>query len=993
MRPSLASWVSDADALRYIGQLGVREVPLRLAYQTTRKDDLYLALVGELFQQMRDDDNRSEDWARLGNALAQYAAADKEAELRSIGVKLEDAALFAAAAFYFGGFPASAYLAIRTRDCVADNHAAQACFDLLARPTKIKSPLMLKLLSALRRGDLDAIALAEAGVHGEAQAALHIGPDQWIPTRLLQKLIGRFRITNLRSVLPDGPSGFWTPLILSFLNREPPTWDFFPSQIKAIQSGLLERTDTFSLQMPTGAGKTALCEILLYRHLKRNVDDAAVMLVPYRSLASELRSSLVKRLNGMGISARCAYGGTVPTGDEVRAFDDTRALIATPETLSGILSANPAFAKRISLAICDEGHLLDAPSRGVGLELLLSRMKVREVGAPRFVFLSAIIPNIEEINLWLGGTQDSVVLSDYRPAIAEFSVLRPSGRGVSARLDLEMHPHEAPPVCFRIECFLQRDDFQWTNSATGQRNTYPFTSLKTRAIAAARKTLPMGATVVFAANKRGDQGAIGLAEELLKQISQPLRLPDPISFANIETIGVTAEYLELEYGAEWVGTRAFRAGAVLHHGDIPQETREVVEAALRQRNVQFGICTNTLAEGVNLPIRTLVLYSVQRVGEGGARENLLTRDIKNLVGRAGRAGATTKGLVVCANERQWPLVEAVARQAAGEPVAGALRSLIVNVRRQLAAKKIGLTNELLEGSPNVHSLIDGIDATLLDLAATEIGDDDLLRLATQLAEQTFAFQQTDAESKKLLQDVFSLRAQRVTGIRSTGRLEWVRETGTRARMLDLVETGLVPLRQRWDDITDPINPGLVNIMLEWAWTQEDLQQEVREAYRLNAASNIDSVRESFFEAIRLWLAGRTFFELATGGHLPINDMLGLHSQVITFTLQTIVEQAVALLERLLRSQGQTLAPAVTHLPEHLRFGVPTTAGLILASGGIRHRRAYVALGAANELLNLSVNDKNGVFHAARVLLEQDTARWETQLGRLVLERTREDLSK
>ena len=153
MRTSLSTWVSDADALRHMGQFRVTEIPLRLAYQITRKDDLYLALVGELFRSMREDDNSSYDWARLGNALAQYAAQDRKDELKSIGVTLEDAALFSAAAFYLGGFPASAYLMTRTLIVDAQSQEAQACFDLLARPIKLKSQLMRKLISALRRGD------------------------------------------------------------------------------------------------------------------------------------------------------------------------------------------------------------------------------------------------------------------------------------------------------------------------------------------------------------------------------------------------------------------------------------------------------------------------------------------------------------------------------------------------------------------------------------------------------------------------------------------------------------------------------------------------------------------------------------------------------------------------------------------------------------------------------------------------------------------------
>ncbi|MBV8232852.1 MAG: DEAD/DEAH box helicase, partial [Planctomycetaceae bacterium] len=103
-----------------------------------------------------------------------------------------------------------------------------------------------------------------------------------------------------------------------------------------------------------------------------------MLLVPYRSLASELRATVVKRLNAMGISARCAYGGTVPSRDEARQMDGTRAVIATPEAFSGLLGAAYEFAQRITLVICDEGHLLDGGTRGVGLELLLARMRARE---------------------------------------------------------------------------------------------------------------------------------------------------------------------------------------------------------------------------------------------------------------------------------------------------------------------------------------------------------------------------------------------------------------------------------------------------------------------------------------------------------------------------------------------------------------------------------------------------------------------------------------
>lgn len=999
MREALAKWVSDADALRHLEYFKVPDTPLALGYLRPRADDYYLSLVGELFDRMKAGYGDAAQWARLGNALAHFAAREGGASLEAIGVLPNEATLFAAASFYYGGFPASAYLTMRDRSPAGDSEPYQACFDLLARPSAMKSKLARRLLAALRKGDLAAINQAAADSGDAARRALELGPDSWIAARLLEQLVGRFRATNVRAVLPDGASEFWTPLVSSLLNRRPSAWEFFPSQIEAIERGLLTRSETFSLQMPTGAGKTALCETLLYAHLKRNPDAAAVLLVPYRSLAAELRGSLVKRLNGMGLSARCAYGGTVPAGDEVRALDETRAMVATPEALSGLLSADPSFFGRISLAVIDEGHLLGGGDpnaqlnhRGVGLELLLARLRAREDGGPRIVFVSAIVPNIEEINAWLGGSADSVVRSDYRPALAEFAVLRPAGEKKARSVALDMHPHEAAPTRFAIQGFLSARDFQWKNPATGKTKTYPFTSVKTLAVATARKALPMGASAVFAANKRGNQGAVGLAEELLEQLEVPLPLPRPTAFAKQENVTAAVEYLKLEYGADWVGTRALAAGAVLHHGDVPQETREIVERLVRQGDIRLAICTNTLAEGVNLPIRTLVLYSVQRRVKDGPAENLLARDIKNLVGRAGRAGATTKGLVITANEQQWPLVERVARQAPGEPVTGALRALVDRLRAVLANQTAPLTNADLEETSELHTLVDGIDSTLIDLAAEEIGEEELVHLAVQLADQTFASSQADAVSKKLLQDVFALRAHRVAGIRSAGRLEWVRETGTRARMLDAVESGLLPRRAQWDDVTDPIDASVVSAMLDWAWTHPELRKAIHEAYRLKDDQDASSVQQPFADLVSSWLSGQRFADMASAAALSVDDLLGVHTGAIGFVLQTIVEQGIALLGKLLESQEKSLAPAVAQLPEHLRFGVPSPVGRVLASGGVRHRRAAVELGADAAMSSVSVEERGEVYSRARGLIVADRQSWEHRLGKVVYENTLWDLS-
>jgi replicative superfamily II helicase len=359
-----------------------------------------------------------------------------------------------------------------------------------------------------------------------------------------------------------------------------------------------------------------------------------------------------------------------------------------------------------------------------------------------------------------------------------------------------MHPHLHDGDSYLMEKFLSKDEFRFKNAETGRFNTYSFESKKVLAIAAARKALEIGTVAVFAANKRGDRGAIGMAEELSKQLLQPLDLPSPQTYADQSKVTPAVAYLTAEYGRDWIGTKSASSGVVLHHGDIPQETREVLEKLLRQEVVRFVICTSTLAEGVNLPIRTLVLYSVQR-NAGNRPVDLKARDIKNLVGRAGRAGATTKGLVICVDEDQWNLVERVALETAGEPVHGALLTLVTELGNRLALEGRVLTNDGLEKTPDLFELIDGIDSTLIDLAAVEIGEEALINAAMRVMDQTFAVQRANPNTKALLRNVFELRARRIAGFGSSNRLGWIRSSGARPRLIDTVESSLLAANVKW----------------------------------------------------------------------------------------------------------------------------------------------------------------------------------------------------
>ncbi|WP_228721215.1 hypothetical protein [Arthrobacter sp. 260] len=267
MRRTLRNWIADADTRKNVELFKLQSQIMGLSYQDGRGFDLYLALVGEMFDLLRDPPEDTRDWATLANAFTQAGG-------QFDGAARRDAFFMAAAAFYTGGFSASAYVAMRqvpSDGWPTDAH--RACYDFLARLYRLTSERVTSLVGALATGDLDSIAQAMTSAAETATRALQIGPEEWVAEKVFSSLVDRFSRTNLRAVLPDGGSQRWDPLIESLIGRTRPVWDFFPSQVTAIEAGLLTGTEPFSMQMPTGAGKTALTETLLFDHLTDRPDE------------------------------------------------------------------------------------------------------------------------------------------------------------------------------------------------------------------------------------------------------------------------------------------------------------------------------------------------------------------------------------------------------------------------------------------------------------------------------------------------------------------------------------------------------------------------------------------------------------------------------------------------------------------------------------------------------------------------------------------------
>ena len=216
----------------------------------------------------------------------------------------------------------------------------------------------------------------------------------------------------------------------------------------------------------------------------------------------------------------------------------------------------------------------------------------------------------------------------------------------------------------------------------------------------------------------------------------------------------------LKLAREWLGeehivTQALSQGVAPHHGRLPNVVREAIEIDCRAGHYKVIVATNTLAQGVNLPVRTVIIHSTWRADEEGERSRIPLRDYWNIAGRAGRAGHETEGLVVhiTLNSRDRRDFRHYRNPKNLEPVSGALFQLL----QQLVFSRI--SNESIENAAatldpeilaiaveeevevaNTHEWITSLENTYVAQQAhsQDVDIDPLIRSARRAAENMFS---------------------------------------------------------------------------------------------------------------------------------------------------------------------------------------------------------------------------------------------------------------
>jgi len=375
--------------------------------------------------------------------------------------------------------------------------------------------------------------------------------------------------------------------------REEGIEELFPPQEEALRAGVLEGRNLV-LASPTASGKTLVAILCAMKHvLERR--GKVLYLTPLRALANEKyeefkRFEAVEKPDGGHVRVAISTGDYDSPELELALAD---VIITTNEKADSILRHKPSWVADITLVVADEIHLLTFPDRGPTLEIVLARvMKTRP--DVQIIALSATVSNAGELAEWLGA---AMVDTDWRPVKLREGVLY------------------GGQVLFKDGDILDLGQ-------EGRRK--PLSALVRRAVRLG------GQVLVFVGTRRR---AVSTARRLASSVRDmlPSSARDALDRLADQVLASGERTRLSELLAELV-----RQGAAFHHAGLGGAHRRLVEQAFRSGHIKALAATPTLAYGVNLPARTVVIYDYRRYEPGYGYYDMSVLDYKQMCGRAGR---------------------------------------------------------------------------------------------------------------------------------------------------------------------------------------------------------------------------------------------------------------------------------------------------------------------------------------------------------------------
>lgn len=405
----------------------------------------------------------------------------------------------------------------------------------------------------------------------------------------------------------------------------------WPAQRLVAEKGVL-RGENAIVQLPTGVGKTKSIDLIIRAAFLAERANTAIIVAPLRALCNEITTDMCKSFKDV---ATINQFSDVLQNDFLDFFgSDTekQILVCTPEKLSYIMHHQPDVLEAIDLFLFDEGHMFDDGGRGVTYELLVTHIRKELTDNQQLVLLSAVLPNSSEIKEWL--FQDKGVLATDSNIMST-----PKSIGfVSEYRDIHFYTDDLNTEDYYVPRVLQVSEIR---KRAGERNTRYFPDLNSSidiAIYNAMKLCHNGGVAIYIGQKRSMKTVFNRLIELKER---GLDFSAFTATANGEELSKIKKHLEEYYGVEHYYTKVCALGILPHSSNIPNGIKLAVESAVKNGYVSCVVCTSTLAQGVNIPIKYLLVTSIH-VGQ----KLIKARNFQNLIGRTARSGIYTEGSII-----------------------------------------------------------------------------------------------------------------------------------------------------------------------------------------------------------------------------------------------------------------------------------------------------------------------------------------------------------
>ena len=794
--------------------------------------------------------------------------------------------------------------------------------------------------------------------------------------------------------------------------------ELWPAQHVFGERGLLQGRSGV-IQMPTSAGKTRAIELVIRSAFFSERADLAVVVAPFRALCTEITNFLrasfsgeVVNLNELSDALQVDYSEMfanllIGGGSAFSAAPSParQIVVVTPEKLLYVLRHNPELINILGLIIYDEGHQFDSGPRGVTYELLLTEIKRVLAPTIQSVLISAVIQNATAIGKWLIGdevvivegqnlstTSRSVAFSSWKTSLGQLRFVTPG--------DPDAFSYFVPRVIRRLP--LQRHGKETKSRFFPENGDHHAIALYL-----GLQLVHNGSVAIFCGRKAT---VSTMTSKLVDAFDRNLGMLAPSVETDPAELGHLVKLYTRHFGAEAEITKCAGLGIFSHHGNTPHGIRLAVECAMKEGLAKYVLCTSTLAQGVNLPIRYLIVS-----GTSQGMEKIRTKDFHNLVGRAGRAGMHTEGTIIFSDPALYDEQDDFKKRYKWEEAnnllnfsnAEATESSLLHVFKRFYSdyKKYELTVDVVEllsealkdrnkvqdwlksaaqtnGAMNFDveslyaqlrdklQLLEALESYLMSHRGTDSFPNFLIA-TEQLAKETLAyFLGTDEQKSQLIQ-LFALVAQHVENRAADVTLQAVYgrtllglEAAIRIREWVLLN------QTSFANLTED---GLLDLL--WPLIVELLSETIFDKY---------SPISALADLAKGWVAGKSFSYLfaewnAAGGgkkhgkttrHLRIEDIVDLAENTLGYHSTLIIAAVSEFLSELQSADSEEALQRLNTLQKRIKYGLADLDAIALYELGFGDREVAKDLKAilpADATLNVRGRMRVGRDAAALML--------------------------